>query len=237
MTPLGYQTLFELDINPGGTASYSRLGEGLESASPGLNEDIVQKGYLDGNGGKSTRSTGFQLIYAFSGERRPGNAAQDFIFGKMLEMGDARLTNFKVTGPAGDVITGACSIANIQPPGGDANSPEACGFEIHFNGKPSLTAKAAAAALTVTIAASAVTSGCTKATITGLGAGNHAAYKLSSAAFAIYGRQYGEGLTAYSSGADIPAVAGQYLTVYELDAYEHVVKATQQVLASGDIKV
>ena len=235
MTPLGYQTLFELDTNPGGVASYARLGEGLESSSPSLNEELKQAGYLDGDGGKSTRSTGFQLIYAFSGERRPGNTAQDYIFGKMLEMGDARLTNFRVTGAGGDVISGACAIANIQPPGGDANSPQACGFEIHFNGKPAFTAKAAAAALTVTIAASAVTSGCTKATATPA-AGNSLAYKLSTASFTVYGRQYAEGVTAYTTGADIPATVGQYLTVYELDAFKHVVKSVQQVLASGDIK-
>lgn len=235
MTPLGYQDLFELDTNPSGTASYARLGAGLESGNPSLNEDIQQKGFLDGNGGKSTRSTGFQLIYAFSGERRPGDTAQDFIFSRMLEMGDGRLTNFRATKASGDVYSGACSIANIQPPGGDANSPQACGFEIHFNGKPTFTAKAAATALTVTIAASAVTSGCTKATATP-GAGNSLAYKLSSAAFTVYGRQYAEGVIPYTSGADIPAVAGQYLTVYELDAYMHVVKSAQQVLASGDIK-
>ena len=235
MTPLGYQTLFELDINPAGTANYVRLGAGLESGAPSLGEDVVRKAYLDGNGGKSSRSTGFQLGYKFTGERRPGDAAQDYVFSKLLEMGDGRLTNFRVTNASGAIYSGGCSIVDITPPGGDAGSVQAITFGIDFNGKPALTAAAAPTALTVTIAASAVTSGCTKATATPAG-GNTLAYKLLPAAPTVYGRMYAEGVTAYTSAADIAAVAGQYLTVYELDAYMHVVKATTQVLASGDIK-
>ena len=47
--PLNFQTLFELDINPGGTANYVRIGNGLVSASVSNNEAVDEKGYLDGS--------------------------------------------------------------------------------------------------------------------------------------------------------------------------------------------
>lgn len=235
--PLNFQTLFELDINPGGTASYARIGNGLVSATPGNNEVVDEKGYLDGNGGKSSAVTGFQYKIPFSGDYMPGDPVQDWILSKLFAVGASRVTNFRSTGADGTVISGPCTVANISPPGGDANAPSAFGFELHMNGRPAKVDPVAATALPVTIAASLTTSGCTKATITSLGAGNHAGYKLSTVALTAKNRQYVDGdYVAYTSAADIAAVAGQYLNVYELDAYEHVVKFVSQVLASGDIK-
>lgn len=234
-SPLGYQNLFEIDINPGGTASYVRVGSGFESASPSLNEDVVQKGYLDSDGGKTSHVTGFQLIYAFSGERDPADAAQNFVFSKLLSMGAARNTNFRTTGADGTVISGACSIVNIQPPGGAANDPQACGFDIHFNGKPSKVDPVAATALTQVIAVGTA-SGTTKSTVTP-GAGDKLGYKLSTTALTAKNRAYVEDFVAYTSGADIAAAAGQYLNMYELDAYNHVVKFVSYLLTGLDIKV
>ena len=81
--PLNFQTLFELDTTPeGASRTWARLGDGLTTASPATNEKLDQKAYLDDDGGQTTEVTGFQLVYAFSGDRIPGNAAQDFIFAK-----------------------------------------------------------------------------------------------------------------------------------------------------------
>jgi hypothetical protein len=233
--PLNFQTLFELDITPEGQArTYTRLGDGLTTASPSTNEKLDQKAYLDDDGGQTSEVTGFQLVYAFSGDRIPGNAAQDFIFSKILDLGAARHTNFRTTGADGTVISGECTIANIQLPGGDANSPAACGFEIHLNGKPSKTDPVAAPALTAVVAAGAAV-GNTKFTATP-GVGNVLKYRLTAAAQTVKNRQYVTQGTSYTSGDDIPAAAGQYLNMYELDAYNHVVKFASALLASGDIK-
>lgn len=234
-SPLNFQTLFELDINPGGTPNYVRIGDGLQSATPSNNEAVDEKAYLDGNGGKSSAVTGFQYKIAFSGDHIPGDAVQDWVLSRLFAIGANRVTNFRSTNAGGTVISGPCTIANITPPGGDANSPSAFGFEVHLNGKPAKTDPVAAPALTATIAASLVTSGCTKATATP-GAGNHLGYKLSTAALSVKNREYVGDYVDYTSGNDIAAVAGQYLNVYELDAYKHVVKFVSQVLASGDIK-
>lgn len=235
--PLNFQTLFELDITPEATATYVRLGDGLVSASPSTNEKLDQKGYLDDDGGMTSEVTGFQLVWAFSGDRIPGNAAQDYIFSKVLELGAARKTNFRATDAGGTVIAGECTIANIQLPGGDANSPAACGFELHLNGKPMKTDPATPPALTVTVAASGTTIGCTKFNAS-FGAGNHLAYRLTTASLASVtkSRQYIGQATPYTSAADIAATAGQYLAMYELDAYNHLVKFATALLASGDIK-
>jgi len=234
MVTMGFQTLFEIDTNPGGTANWVRLGAGIESATPALNETLVQRGYLDGNGGQSTRTTGFQLVYTFSGERRPGDTAQDYIYNKMLELGDNRMTQFRATDAGGAVITGPCSIANITPPGGYANDISAFSFEIHFNGKPTLTPATAAAALSITVGAGTAP-GTTKVTATGT---NTLAYKITKQAITVYGRQYVDGVIAYTSGSDIAgAVADDYLNVYELDQYQHVVKFGFKKLAAGDFAV
>lgn len=233
---LNFQALFELDINPSGTANYVRLGDGLVSATPENNEKVDQKGYLDDNGGQSSEVIGFQHIVKFSGDRIAGDAAQDFIFGKAFDVGSSRHTNFRSTGPDGTVISGDCTIVITTMPGGDANSSQACGFDLHLNGKPTKTDPVAATALTTTIAASTVTIGCTKAT-GAPGSGNHLGYRLSTVALTAKNRQYVSHYTAYTSGADIAATAGQYLSVYELDAYEHVVKFICEILEAADIKL
>jgi hypothetical protein len=77
--------------------------------------------------------------------------------------------------------------------------------------------------------------GATKATATAV-EGNSLAYKLAAqSAGTIYAKQYLSGFTAYTSGDDILATAGQYLQVYELDANERVVKFAEVVLKATDI--
>ncbi len=231
--PLNFQTLYELDINPSGSASFKRLGDGLTTATPGNNETVDQKSYLDDDGGQSSEVTGFQYTLAFSGDRIPGDAAQDFIFNRIFALGESRHTNFRATGADGTVISGDVTIANITPPGGDANAVQACGFELHFNGKPTITPPSAAAALTATVAAGSVAK-TTKFTATA-GEGNKLGYRLTSAALSPNGKSYVSIFTPYTSAADIPATVGQYLNMYELDAYNHVVKFLSEVLEAADV--
>ena len=233
--PLNFQALFELDINPGGTANYVRLGDGLASSQPNNNEKVDKKSYLDDNGGNTSEVTGFDYVVSFSGDRIAGNSAQDWIFSKLFAVGASRHTNYRSTGPDGMVISGPCTVVITGVPGGEAGSAQAISFDLCMNGKPTKVDPVAATALTTTIAASLVTIGCTKAT-GAPGSGNHLGYKLTTAALVVKDRQYADDYVAYTSGADIAATAGQFLNVYELDAYEHVVKFVAQELAAGDIK-
>jgi len=232
---LNFQDLFEIDTNPAGTANWVRLGDGLSSVTPNNNEAVDTKAYLDDDGGQTSEITGFQHVIAFAGDRIKGDAAQDFIFGKLFTLGASRKTNVRSTEADGTVITGECTIASLVPGGGDANGTKACSFELRLNGKPTRTAPVAATALTATIAAGSA-SGTTKATATP-GAGNSLGYLLAAQAVTANNREYVDNYTAYTSGSDIPAAAGQFLAVYELDAYFHVVKFVCQELAAGDIAV
>ena len=231
--PLNFQTLFELDINPAGTANYVRLGDGIVSATPANNETVDTKSYLDDNGGASSEVTGFQYTWSFSGDRIIGNAAQDFIFGKLFSLGTGRKTNARITGANGTVITGQVTLSNLVDGGGDANATAAIGFDMMFNGKPTLQVPQTASALTATVAAGSVT-GTTKFTATP-GAGNSLGYKLAGTETVPKAREYIGDFVAYTSASDIVATAGQVLMMYELDAYNHLVKYLGETLAGGDI--
>lgn len=89
----------------------------------------------------------------------------------------------------------------------------------------------AAPALTATVAAG--TAAGTKFTATA-GTGNTLGYSLTVAAETPNYNDIVD-VTAYVSGTDIPATAGQFLNMYELDANDRVVKFLSQELAAGDI--
>lgn len=134
---LNYTNLHEIEI-PG--RGWARIGAGIQSVDPSGNEESDQTGYYDGEGLASTLITGGQVTLAFSGHRKYGDAAQDYIASLALEYGSARNTRYRWTAPDGQRINGQCTIANIKPGGGDANSKSSFEFELHLNGRPTLTA-------------------------------------------------------------------------------------------------
>jgi len=236
MTPMGYQNLYEIDVNPSGTASYKRVGDGITTATLSNNEIIDTKGYLDDDGGQTSNKTGFQYTVAFSGDRIRGDAAQDYVFNKIFTCGESVRTNFRNTWEDGTVISGTGVITDITPPGGDANAVQACGFSFRFDGKPTLTAPVAATALDATVVAGSAI-GTTKFTATPAGT-NTLAYRLATAAVTANNREYVDigYATAYTSGANIPAAVGQFLAMYEIDTYKHVVKFLCEELEAADVK-
>lgn len=131
---------FEINTTPGvSPGTYARLAAGLNNFEPSFNEEVAQDTYLDGDGFASSAVTGAQLTLSFSGHRLYGDPAQDFIFGKAFDLGPGRETDFKWTLPDGTLIQGTCTIANIEGPSGDANAKGEISFEIHFNGRPTVT--------------------------------------------------------------------------------------------------
>ena len=230
---LNFQDLFEIDITPeGATRTWKRLGKGISSFTPSLNDNVDQTPYLDGNGYGSTDVIGKQLVYTAAGHRVVGDPAQDYIDGMLYALGDDLKTNFRAYNSAGKSVTGACTIANIVIGGGDAQGKKELAFEVHINGEPIDTAPAAAAALTATVAAG-TGAGNTSFTATA-GAGNSLAFKLSSVALTANADSYPGNISAYTSGGNIAAAVGQYLNMYELNAYGRVVKFATALLDSGD---
>jgi len=232
---MNFNYLFQIDTTPeGATRTWARLARGISSITPNNNENKDQTAYLDGNGWASSDVIGKQRTYDVVGHRVVGDIAQDYIASKELALGDDCKTNFQAFDSRGRKISGSVTINSVVIGGGDAQGKVDFACSLDLNGEPTLVVEAAAPALTATVAA-AVTVGCTKFTATA-DQGNTLAYKLTSATQTAYANGYPGLLTAYTSGDDIPATAGQYLGMYELDANKRVVKFAVAKLEVKDIK-
>lgn len=118
------------------------LSAGFDNLGKALNEALYQGSFLGDGGYGSTEVTGGQLILTLSGVRMYGDPAQDYIFSDAVKnnFGNARKTNFELTYPNGDKISGNITLAKITEGGGASASPDAITVEIHFNGKPKFVA-------------------------------------------------------------------------------------------------
>lgn len=131
---------FEINTTPGVLpGDYALIAAGITNVESNNNEELAQDRYLDGDGYGETDVVGAQLVLTFTGHRKYGDPAQDFIFDTLLELGPNRRTEFRWTEPDGGVFEGECTIANIAGPSGDAGAKGEISFEIHFNGKPQYT--------------------------------------------------------------------------------------------------
>jgi len=233
---LNYKFLHMIDITPtGATRTWKRLGVGISSMVEGLNDNVDQTPYINGNGFGSSDKIGMQYIVTGTGHRVFGDSAQDFISSLRLLLGDDVKTNYKMYNQYGDLIQIPVTVCNVVESGGDAQGKVDFSFELHGNGEPAETPAAGAAALTATIAAGSA-AGTTKFTATA-GAGNTLGYKLTAAALAPNGYSYPGNLVAYTSGSNITASVGQYLNMFEIDEYVRVSKFAVELLESGDFPV
>ena len=222
---VNFQDLFEVDVTPdAATRNYERLGAGISSLTPSTNENVDQSAYLDGNGYGSSSVTSAQLTFSVSGHRVLGDPAQDYIVSKEFELGDERETNFRFFDSRGTERRGPCTLANLQVGGGDAQGKKEISFEIHLNGKPEKIDPVDAPELT-TIFAAGSKAGTVKGTVTIVEAENKLAYRVTSASFEVMKNSYHAGASNYTSGNDIIASAGQFVTIFELNKYDRVVKS------------
>lgn len=147
---LMYEYVFDIDTTGNsGTPSWARMAEGFINASPSNNEELAQDKYLDGEGFGEADVIGAQQVITFTGHRSIGNAAQDYIFGKVFSIGPNRRSRFRMTDPSGNVVEAPCTIANIQSFGGDAGAKAEVSVEIHLNGLPTLVTDTTAPTVTV----------------------------------------------------------------------------------------
>lgn len=132
--------LIEINTAPGtGPEDFARLAAGITGLDPDVNDELAQDKYFDGEGFGESDVTSAQLVLTFSGHRKYGDPAQDYIYGQLLEVGPGRRTELNWTLPDGSKFEGPVTIANITGPSGEAGSKGEIGFEIHFNGKPEFT--------------------------------------------------------------------------------------------------
>lgn len=233
---LNNRVLVKVDTTPAsGSRTYVKLAKGITSAVDSHNDSTDDTAYLDGGGYGNSDVIGKQYTLDVSGHRVLGNTAQDYIVGLQGEFGNDAKTWIQYTKPNGLRITAYVSATEIVDAGGDANAKTE--FSVNFKGcgAPTITPAAAAPALSATVAPGSV-AGTTKFTATADPLTNTFAYKLSSAAKTANLYSHSVGLIAYTSGANIPATAGQYLNMYELDSDGRVAKFTTSLLDSGDFQ-
>lgn len=133
------QYTFYINTTPAAqTPTFRPLAAGIKSFSSDLNENVHTAAYLCDEGWSSSDVTGAQLTLTLSGDRVSPDDAQDYVFSPsvMYGVGEARQTSFKIEDPAGNTLTGPCTLAAITCEGGDADAAGEITIEIHFNGKP-----------------------------------------------------------------------------------------------------
>lgn len=157
---LDYSHVVEIDITPRGVQrTWAWLAAGIQNMAPEGNEVIDETPYYNGKGSNAADVTGGQFRIPFSGHRRYGDPAQDFIASLALSYGESRKTNCRYTMPDGTVFEGPVTITDLVPGGnalGDANTKGAFSGTIRFNVTPEIT-PGDATKLPQSVSASAVT--------------------------------------------------------------------------------
>lgn len=231
--PMNYESLLEIDTNYGGTPNWVPIAKGVKSITPALNESVDQTAYYDGQGFSESEVIGAQYTLAVTCDRVNGDVAQDYILGLQFELGCSRKTQARFTNFQGDVKSGLVTIANITPPGGEPAAKGEWSFELHFKAKPTLTLGTTAPDLSATVSAGSV-SGTTSFAATA-DSGNSLGYLLTASTPTAPNAGAFVSVSAYTSGADIPAEEGQVINMFELDSNGRVVKYLAQTLGAADI--
>lgn len=131
-----YETTFEIDTSATSTPSWAQL-KGFTNFSKAMNEVVEQFAFLDEDGWGRSEVVGAQPTIELTGKRIVGDTAQDFIFDKQYTLG-SRHVSYKMT-KDGKVLTGDCTLANIDDGGGDAQALGEVSLTIHFNGAPEVS--------------------------------------------------------------------------------------------------
>jgi hypothetical protein len=118
--------------------TYATLCGGVEGMDFAENEQNQQFFFLCGEGFAENVVTGAAPELVITGRRIVGNAAQDYIAGLQMKLGDERRSSVKIT-TGGKLITCDCSIGAITSFGGQALDVNTFGCTIRFCGKPTVT--------------------------------------------------------------------------------------------------
>lgn len=135
-----------LSIDTGSSSSevWSEVKQGIDNLQEQLNETVQQYKFMADEGFGRSRVTGMAPVWTLSGRRIWGDDAQDYVFDKDRKygLGANRETKAKVAYTAGGstyTITFDCTICNVQELSGATEEDSAISFEIHVDGKPTVT--------------------------------------------------------------------------------------------------
>ena len=111
----------------------------LENFQPQFDNTIEEWFAMENEGWKSALLTGKGWTISFKGKRTVGDAANDYIAGLMLENGMEAQTQFEWTLPDGIKVAFPVTVAVTNNGGGETVNVGALEFEVHSNGKPTVT--------------------------------------------------------------------------------------------------
>ncbi|MCP9357373.1 capsid protein [Liquorilactobacillus satsumensis] len=143
---LNYKNKYEIDtkgsMDPTSItgASFAPLAAGISQVTPSSNEKADTTEYYDGEGFGGSDVTGKRFQLAFTGNRKTGDAAQDYVASHELSVGDDLKTLLRWTDPQGNVVIGQVTMTAIVAAGGNAGAKQKFSFTAVFNGKPQFTA-------------------------------------------------------------------------------------------------
>lgn len=137
-------TLGHTDPSQSSEASWAQLAAGINTVTPASGDTTDNTAYYDGNGFANTDITGKNYSLAFSGNRKEGDPAQDYVASKDFAVGDAAKTLLRWTRTDGTVIIGCITMNAIVISGGAANAKQTFSFTGNFNGLPNVTSGLAA---------------------------------------------------------------------------------------------
>lgn len=118
------------------SAAWLLLAQGITSIALSSNDTSSTNSFWNDKGFQETDVTGKKIALTFKGNRVVGDPAQDFIAGKLLQMGDDCRTLVRWTDQSGHVIIANCTITKVVTFGGNANAAQTFSFELDLNGKP-----------------------------------------------------------------------------------------------------
>lgn len=144
---LNFQHTFSIDISDVPDFSipvYTVMAAGWKDFSIDGDETTDDTAYLDGAGGKTVTVTGGMVTFEFTGDYDKGNDIHQFVMSKFGTYGKKRIVPFMWELPAaegftsGRVLSGAATIHNLSPAGGDADGKSEISLSISFNGNPTI---------------------------------------------------------------------------------------------------
>lgn len=137
-------TLGHTDPSQVADANWAELAAGINTVTPASGDTTDNTAYYDGNGFANTDITGKNYSLAFSGNRKEGDTAQDFVASKDFAVGDNAKTLLRWTRTDGTIIVGCVTLNAIVISGGAANAKQTFSFTANFNGLPDVTSGLAA---------------------------------------------------------------------------------------------
>lgn len=134
----------KLEIDTGGNtslddlakASWAAVSAGIQTITPSASETADTTPYYNGEGFSDHDVTGKAIQFAISGHRLVGDAAQDYVAGKFIAVGDTLRTLARWTDPSGKQLVFVATLVSIVPFGGAANTKQTFSFTLAANGKP-----------------------------------------------------------------------------------------------------